>query len=428
MMLRLFVTCSLLGASFLGPGPARGENCIRIEALVRGDSEQSRNAVKFLNALKSRWPGLAIVISDVQKDKAALLRAHQLLKEYQIKTPGVPIIHAARQLLVGYRDDASTGNQIENMLTIHAYTREGCPHCAAAKVFLARMKRKYPGFRIQIHEITRDPAALEEVQDLLRRHNMLATSVPVLSFCGEILVGYDTDETTGVRIENLLKESCVRCPADSQSAGEPLVTPGRWMMAINSAAADHSEDDSSPSEEKEKDDLSLEEVPLTELPEAENGAPSVATPPKEKRPHEIDLPWFGKVSAEGIGLPLFTLAVGLVDGFNPCAMWVLLFLLSVLVNLHDRWKILAVAGTFVVISGAAYFAFMAAWLNVFLFVGYLRLVQITLGLLAIFVGSVHIKDFFAFHRGVSFSIPDAAKPGIYARVRRIVTAEHLWVR
>ena len=140
----------------------------------------------------------------------------------------------------------------------------------------------------------------------------------------------------------------------------------------------------------------------------------------------MEVPILGRLSAVSLGMPLFTLAIGLVDGFNPCAMWVLVFLLSVLVHLRSRAKILAVAGTFVVISGLAYYAFMAAWMNVFLFVGLLRPVQIILALLAIVVGAVHIKDFFAFHRGVSFSIPESAKPGIYERVRRIVTAENLW--
>lgn len=140
----------------------------------------------------------------------------------------------------------------------------------------------------------------------------------------------------------------------------------------------------------------------------------------------VDLPLFGRLSAQSLGLPLFTIAVGLVDGFNPCAMWVLLFLLSILVNLHSRWKILAVAGVFVVISGLAYFAFMAAWLNVFQLIGLLRPVQIALALTAIGVGAIHIKDYFAFKQGVSLSIPDSAKPGIYARVRRIVTAENVW--
>ncbi len=139
----------------------------------------------------------------------------------------------------------------------------------------------------------------------------------------------------------------------------------------------------------------------------------------------IEVPLFGRLSESRLGMPAFTFLVGLVDGFNPCAMWVLLFLLSVLVNLRSRAKILAVAGTFVVISGLAYFAFMAAWLNVFLLIEYVRGTQVTLGVLAMAIGAIHVKDFFAFKWGISLSIPESAKPGIYARVRRIVTAENL---
>ena len=134
----------------------------------------------------------------------------------------------------------------------------------------------------------------------------------------------------------------------------------------------------------------------------------------------------GQVNWRAWGLPAFTFAVGLVDGFNPCAMWVLLFLLSLLVNLQNRWKIMAVAGTFVFISGVAYFLFMSAWLNVAQLFMLLRPAQIALGVLGITVGAVHVKDFFAFKKGVSFSIPDAAKPQFYERMRRIVHAETLW--
>jgi uncharacterized membrane protein HdeD (DUF308 family) len=74
---------------------------------------------------------------------------------------------------------------------------------------------------------------------------------------------------------------------------------------------------------------------------------------------------------------------------------------------------------------AAYFAFMAAWLHVFDWIGCLRPVQIALGMIAITIGIVHVKDLFAFEKGLSLSIPEAAKPGIYARMRRIVTAESL---
>lgn len=139
----------------------------------------------------------------------------------------------------------------------------------------------------------------------------------------------------------------------------------------------------------------------------------------------IKTTWFGELRAQDLGLPLFTIAIGLLDGFNPCAMWVLLFLLSLLVNLQDRRRMALIAGTFVFVSGAIYFAFMAAWLNVFLLIGLSRAVQIALGGLALFVGAVNVKDFFAFHRGISLSIPESAKPGFYARVRKILQAENL---
>jgi glutaredoxin len=147
-------------------------------------------------------------------------------------------------------------------------------------------------------------------------------------------------------------------------------------------------------------------------------APAGAAP--SARGDAVDTGLFGTLRASELGLPLFTVALGLVDGVNPCAMWVLLFLLSLLVNLRDRRRMALVAGTFVLASGLVYFAFMAAWLNVFLLIGLSRDVQIALGLVALAIGALQVKDFFAFGRGPSLSIPDGAKPGIYARARAIL--------
>jgi len=140
---------------------------------------------------------------------------------------------------------------------------------------------------------------------------------------------------------------------------------------------------------------------------------------------QVDAGWLGYISAERLGLPMFTLAMGLLDGFNPCAMWVLLFLLSLLVRLQNRQRMALVAGTFVLVSGAVYYAFMAAWLNVFLIMGMSDSVRWTLAALALVVGAVNVKDYFAFNQGISFSIPDAAKPGLYARMRQLMQTEAL---
>ena len=83
------------------------------------------------------------------------------------------------------------------------------------------------------------------------------------------------------------------------------------------------------------------------------------------------------------------------------------------------------AGTFVLVSGLVYFVFMAAWLNVFLLIGYVRLIQVMMGGLAVGIGLVNVKDYWAFGRGISLAIPESAKPGLYVRVRKILAAEQV---
>jgi glutaredoxin len=142
------------------------------------------------------------------------------------------------------------------------------------------------------------------------------------------------------------------------------------------------------------------------------------------RETRFELPLLGAVDARALGLPLFTVVVGLLDGFNPCAMWVLVFLVSLLAGLHDRRRMALVAGTFVAVSGAAYFLFMLAWLNVFLAVGASRILELLLGAAAVLIGGVHLKDAVAPGVGPSVSIPASARPGLYRRMRAIVRVEH----
>ena len=134
----------------------------------------------------------------------------------------------------------------------------------------------------------------------------------------------------------------------------------------------------------------------------------------------IALPFFGALDPAALSLPLFTVILAGLDAFNPCAFFVLLFLLSLLAHQKDRRRMLLVGGIFVATSGLMYFAFMAAWLNVFQLLGALGGITLAAGLVALFVGVINIKDFFAFEKGITLSIPEAAKPGIYRRARVIL--------
>lgn len=259
---------------------------------------------------------------------------------------------------------------------LEVFVRTGCSHCEAAKVFLEELRRTRPALRILIVDIDRDPQALARFERLAHLHALPVVGVPMFYLNGELIVGYQDERSTGARLLAML----------DQSPTTPATEP---FAACRPAQPD-----------------------------------CTGTSPQITETDSIVLPWVGRVSADELGLPLFTLAIGLLDGFNPCAMWVLLFLLSLLATLRDRFAMVLISGTFVLVSGLIYFAFMAAWLNLFLLIGLSHAVQFILGALAIGIGLVNVKDFFAFRRGFSLSIPDSAKPGIYARIRRIVQAEH----
>lgn len=142
-------------------------------------------------------------------------------------------------------------------------------------------------------------------------------------------------------------------------------------------------------------------------------------------PTPIDHRILGVISVERLGLGLFTLTLGLLDGFNPCAMWVLLFLLSLLIHVRNRLHMAAIAGTFVIVSGLIYFVFMAAWLNVFLAVGMSPQLYMALAAIAIVIGAVNISDVWRKAPAFTLAIPEASKRRLYPRMRAIVAAQSL---
>jgi glutaredoxin len=270
---------------------------------------------------------------------------------------------------------------LKSQADFEVFTREGCPHCAAARLFLENLQRERPGLRIVIRDIGKDQAALARLKGLADQHGVGVLGVPAFYLRGELIIGYVSAHTTGVRIKSLLDK-----PATSGGN-----TPTEGVC-----------------------------IPELKLPCGQESAG------QHPAPETVDTPFFGRLSVQELGLPAFTVLLGLLDGFNPCAMWVLLFLLSLLVNLQDRVKMLLIAGTFVAVSGLVYFAFMAAWLNIFLLIGLSRATQLVLGGIAGIVGAINVKDFFALGKGVSFSIPEAAKPGLYTQTRKVLQAENLY--
>lgn len=463
--------CCLAGVLLPAVGLAQspGERCIALELYVRGDEHDSvrqwaRDAVE-------QRRGVSLRVFDVAAEGEGRTRFDRICAHFkQDPARAVPALYGCAQLVLAPSNPQELARKLDELRTMTVFVRSGCPRCARTKEYLKRVEARYPGFRIVYRDVVNERSAQSDLNTLAQRYRQSAVSVPVFHYCDEVLVGFDGPEATGRRLEAVLDRWTFDCSKGARRSSflspDPLSHRTVWALASESpksgvwrtgwrrcaplaavpafpvvavlaplAKQDNNHRPRDPPDFAPADNNDDFELPLPPVPaeiESDNGLPlpdavedgaEPATPPAGD---EITLPLLGTVRASELGLPLFTLAVGLVDGFNPCAMWVLLFLLSILVNLQSRWKIMAVAGTFVVVSGMAYFAFMAAWLNVVALLGFERPIQVVLGSLALVIGSIHVKDFFAFKKGITLSIPESAKPGIAARVRRIVMAENVW--
>jgi len=282
-------------------------------------------------------------------------------------SPGVPALAASPASAEWWLTRTATG---QPQVHLYFFWSQTCPHCRHARPFIEALPADYPWLELHSHDITRDMAGGVQYTRMAEALGEAANSVPAFLFCGQMLTGFDRPETTGQQLRQQLEE-CYR-------------------RFIEPAAA----------------------------PEAAPAITPAATP-------LLELPLIGRVDPGALSLPVLTVTLAGLDAFNPCAFFVLLFLLSLLVHARNRRRMLLIGGVFVFFSGLVYFVFMSAWLNIFLLVGELRIITVLAGVLAVVIGALNIKDYFAFQQGPSLSIPDEAKPKLFKRMRGLVGAEHL---
>jgi len=158
---------------------------------------------------------------------------------------------------------------------------------------------------------------------------------------------------------------------------------------------------------------------------------SEAKPRKETKGEEeefkeetVKLPIIGKIETKKFSLPVLTFLIALADGFNPCAFFVLTFLLAALIGLAGaRRKILLVGSIFIFFSALFYFLFMSVLLNIFQLGEKITILTIIAGAIAVFAGIVNIKDYFFFQKGISLTLPKTYKEKFIQRVRNLSLAK-----
>jgi cytochrome c biogenesis protein CcdA len=122
-------------------------------------------------------------------------------------------------------------------------------------------------------------------------------------------------------------------------------------------------------------------------------------------------------SGYDLPLPVFTMLIAFIDGFNPCNMFVLTCLLALLIATSaTRFRVFIVAISFIATVYVFYFTFMAAWLNIFNYLHFINPLRIALGLLALVVGLINCKELFFFRKGVSLMIQDKHKGPLMRKI------------
>lgn len=285
---------------------------------------------------------------------------------------------------------------------IYLFWGEGCPHCARAKPFLESLDQKYPEVALHSFEIYNNQENYQLFIDMAEYHGFEISGVPTFIIGPYYLVGYS--EELNQDIENVvltcIHEGCLDAGAGlitGDSAIQP--PPVKEAAPPDSAPADPADIPSDPGSSWSPDS-------------------STALAPS----HQLKLPIIGLVDLDQQSLTLSTALIAFVDGFNPCSLWVLSMLMALVLHTGSRRKVLFIGLIFLTVTAVIYALFIVGLFSVLSLVSFMGWAQVLVALVALFFALVNIKDYFWYKQGVSFTISDEQKPGIFQRMRRVLAS------
>jgi cytochrome c biogenesis protein CcdA/glutaredoxin len=284
---------------------------------------------------------------------------------------------------------------------------EGCPHCAQELVFLEELQKDYPDLRIHSYEIYKDSGNVLLLQKVGRALGVEVQAVPFL-VVGDIPFSGFKVGTISESIERRVSKCSVgECPDSVADIVGVSVEDVPEEPVISADLSEDQEESADPVFPEDRVSVDHENPSLKEeAPEDDSGM--------------VDVPVLGSIDIEKMSLPALAVVLGVLDGFNPCAMWVLLFLISMLLGMKNRGRMWVLGFAFIASSAAVYFIFMAAWLNLILFLGFLMWIRLLIGGVALAGGLYSVRDFFVNKEGGCKVTNDKKRQRIFSRIKDII--------
>ncbi len=261
-------------------------------------------------------------------------------------------------------------------VNLYFFWGQGCPHCAKEKVFLQNLVQNDSSLVLHDFEVYNNTENRDKLIEAAQKLNTEVNGVPFLVIGDKYLVGYLSDQTTGVEIQKLIEDNKTNGCFD---IFKPEVSK---EVVISEVTA--------PPKEITSTEITIGN-PMEDSDEQKNVGDEGCV--QDTNPGKPVLPKLGSLDLESLSLPVLTVVLGFLDGFNPCAMWVLLFLISLLLGMKDRKRMWVLGIAFIVSSASVYLLFMVAWLNLFLFVGYIFWVRAFIAAISLIGGFFSLRKF-----------------------------------
>lgn len=293
-------------------------------------------------------------------------------------------------------------------LSLYFFYGDGCPHCAKEEIFLDKLEKKYPDIVIYRYEVWHDQDNARLLFEIASKLGVKVTGVPVLVVGNEAITGYFNDESTGVKIENLVKKFLEEgCP----ETDIPMIINNEinqeCLGLCNEGGGECTHDCGCSQSCGCQTGEQIEE--------------------KSGMPDSVAVPFFGEVNIKNVSLPVLTILIAGADGFNPCAMWILLFLISLLLGMQNKTRMWILGSAFIVASGAVYFLFLSAWLNFFIFLGFVYWIRIVIGIVALGSGAYHLYDAYKNKDGGCAVTGGDKRRKIFERLKSVTHEKSFWV-
>ena len=237
----------------------------------------------------------------------------------------------------------------QKVIDIYLFYSKDCPHCQSEKEFLNEYKEKK---NIEIHyfEVNYNKVNAEKLDLVKDVFDESSPYVPFTVIGSKTIVGYSDDTSSEIK-------KIVEAYQD-----------GTYIdfvdKILNKVITKDNID-----EYYEKEKITINES-------------------------NIKIPLLGEINPKKVSIMLASAVIGLVDGFNPCAMWVLIFLISMLINMKDRKKMWILGITFLVTSALIYLAFMMSWLTIVVNFTNIKIIQIIIGILAVLASLFNFRNYY----------------------------------